>query len=147
MRGVLCIDAGSVRIGLAASDPTGTLASPVAVLDRSDPAALWDRVRAEAQLRDADRIVVGLPLNLDGSEGAAAMAARGLAEEAHRRTGLPVELYDERLSTVEAERSLIAGGVRRRDRRRRVDAVAASVVLQSWLDRARLRRRGDETRA
>lgn len=124
-------------MGLAASDPTRTLASPVAVLDRADGARLWERVRAEARLRAAVGVVVGLPLGMDGSEGDAAGAARALAAEAERETGLAVELQDERLSTVEAERSLLAQGMRRRRRRERVDAVAAAVVLQSWLDTRR----------
>lgn len=131
---MLGLDAGSVRVGLAASDPTGTLASPVAVLDRGTGERLWERIRDEVRLRAASCIVVGLPLRLDGTEGDAAAAARRLADEARRQTGLPVELWDERLSTVEAERSLIAQGVRRRRRRERVDAVAAAVVLQAWLD-------------
>lgn len=134
---VLGLDAGTVRVGLAASDPTGSLATPVAVLERTRPAQLWDRVRAEVELRSAVRIVVGLPLRLDGSEGEAAAAARALAAEARAETGLPVELWDERLSTVAAERALLAQGMRRRRRRERVDAVAAALVLQAWLDAQR----------
>lgn len=137
---VLCLDAGSVRVGLAASDPTGTLASPVASLRRADVDALWSRVRDEARLREARRIVVGLPLRLDGTEGSAAADARDLAAEARARTGLEVELYDERFSSVEAERALLAAGLRRSRRRERVDAVAAAVVLQAWLEARRARR-------
>jgi putative Holliday junction resolvase len=134
---VLGLDAGTVRVGLAASDPTGTLASPVTVLERRQGARLWERLREEARRRGAVGIVVGLPLRMDGVEGTAAAAARALAEEAHEQTGLPVELWDERLSSVEAERALLAAGVRRRPRRERIDAVAAAVVLQAWLDARR----------
>jgi putative Holliday junction resolvase len=131
----LGVDAGSVRVGLAASDPTGTLASPVAVLARRDPATLWDRVRREAAARGARCLVVGLPRRLDGSEGAEAVAARALAAEAAAQTGLPVELWDERFTSAEAERALIAVGRRRQQRRQTIDAVAAALMLQSWLDR------------
>jgi putative Holliday junction resolvase len=131
---MLGLDPGTVRIGLAASDPSGTLASPVAVLERRSGTRLWERVREEARLRGAVGIVVGLPLRMAGGEGTAAGAARELADEAHRETALPVELWDERLSSAEAERALLAQGMPRRRRRERVDAVAAALVLQAWLD-------------
>ena len=130
----LGLDPGSVRIGLAATDPTATIAGPVATLSRRDAAALWARVREEARTRGAERLVVGLPRRLDGTEGEAAAAARALADEASRECGLPVEMWDERLTTVAAERALIEGGMRRRRRRETVDAVAAALMLQSWLD-------------
>jgi len=131
---VLGLDVGTVRVGLAASDPTRTIASPVATLARADAAALWEAVSAEARRRGARRLVVGLPRRLDGSEGTSAAEARALAAEAARVTGLPVELCDERFTTAQAERSLIAAGVRRRRRRGVVDAVAAALLLQGWLD-------------
>lgn len=129
----LGLDAGSVRVGLAATDPTATIASPVATLLRRDR-GFWDRVREEARVRGAERLVVGLPLRLDGTEGDAAVAARTLADEASRQTGLPVEMWDERFTSAAAERSLISSGARRARRRTTVDAVAASLLLQSWLD-------------
>jgi putative Holliday junction resolvase len=135
--GALGLDAGSARVGLAAADPTGTLASPVDVLDATRPDALWARVREEAQARRSRVLVVGLPLQLSGDEGPAAARARRLAGEASARTGLRVELWDERLSSVEAERALVEQGVSRRGRRTRVDAVAAAIVLQAWLDSQR----------
>lgn len=136
----LGLDAGSVRVGLAATDPTATIAGPVATLARRPAAALWERVRDEARRRGARQVVVGLPRRLDGSEGDAAAAARALAEEASRETGLPVELWDERFSTVAAERALVESGMRRERRRRSIDAVAAAIMLQGWLD-SRSRRR------
>jgi putative Holliday junction resolvase len=78
--------------------------------------------------------VVGLPRRLDGSEGGSAADARHVAAQVRARTGLPVEMWDERFTTAAAERSLIANGRRRAQRRRSVDAVAASLLLQSWLD-------------
>ena len=137
--GALALDAGSVRVGLAAADPTGSLASPVAVLDAARPDALWARIAAEARDRGSRTLVVGLPLQMSGVEGPAAERARRLAAEARERTGLHVELWDERLSSVEAERALIEQGARRRDRRARLDAVAAAIVLQAWLDSRRSR--------
>ena len=137
----LGLDVGTVRVGLAATDPTGTIASPVTTLRRED-AGLFDRIRAEAQARGAVRIVVGLPRAMSGGEGPAAESARRFAEEVATRTGLPVELWDERLTSVQAERSLVATGMRRRRRRDVVDAVAAGLMLQAWLDRShRLARR------
>ena len=135
--GALALDAGTVRVGLAAADPTGTLATAVAVLDPTRPADMWARIGAEARARGSRVLVVGLPLQLSGAEGSAADAARRLADEAARRTGLDVELWDERLTSVEAERHLLAQGIRRADRRARVDAVAAAILLQTWLDHGR----------
>ncbi|HEV7467290.1 MAG TPA: Holliday junction resolvase RuvX [Candidatus Dormibacteraeota bacterium] len=134
----LGLDAGSVRVGLAATDPTATIASPVATLPRRDR-EFWKRVREEARARGAERVVVGLPLRLDGTEGDAAVAARALADEASRQTGLPVEMWDERLSSVAAERALLESGMRRERRRETIDAVAAAIMLQGWLDAARRR--------
>jgi putative Holliday junction resolvase len=135
----LGLDAGTVRVGLAATDPTATIAGPVATLPCRNRAELWERVRAEARERGAERVVVGLPRRLDGTEGEAAAAARALADEAARETGLPVEMWDERLTTVAAERALIEGGMRRARRRQTIDAVAAAIMLQSWLDARQLR--------
>lgn len=142
MTAALGIDAGTVRVGLAAADPTGTLASPVAVLPRARVGELWARVRREAEERGADTVVVGLPRELDGSEGPAAEDARRLAADAERETGLRVELWDERFTSAEAERALIAGGMRRARRRTTVDGVAAALMLQGWLDARRTRAGG-----
>lgn len=138
MRGVLGIDSGTVRVGLAAADPTGSLATPVAVLPRARARELWERVRHEARQRDAGLIVVGLPRELDGSEGPAAAEARALAAQAAAETGLQVELWDERFTSAQAERQLVGTGMRRDRRRRTVDGVAAALMLQNWLDARRL---------
>ena len=130
---VLGIDAGSVRVGIAVSDPTRTVATPVVTVPRR-PETLWARLREEIEARGVTSIVVGLPRRLDGSEGGAAAAARELAAEAERRTDLEVLLWDERFTTAQAERQMIASGVRRRRRRESIDAIAATLMLQSWLD-------------
>lgn len=139
----LGIDVGSVRVGMAGSDPTGTIASPLTVVPRNPAARLWTRIDALVRERLPERIVVGLPRRLDGTEGDVAADARVFAAEVGRRTGLPVELWDERFTTAAAERSMIAAGTRRADRRATIDAVAASLLLQSWLDN-RERARRDE---
>lgn len=132
---VLGIDLGSRRIGVALSDPTGTLASPLAVLTRSrDQAADHQALAALAREHHADRVVVGLPLSLSGDVGPAARAAIDEAEALAGAVGVPVETYDERLTTVQARRSMIDAKVRPGARRRTVDQVAASVMLQAWLD-------------
>jgi len=134
---VLGIDVGSVRIGLAVSDETRTLASPLATVP-NDPRVLWPRILRELEDRQVERVVIGLPRRLDGSEGEAAEHARRFGAELARRTSTVIEFWDERFTTAAAERSLIEGGVRRRRRREVIDAVAAAVLLQSWLDARRL---------
>jgi putative Holliday junction resolvase len=132
---VLGVDLGERRIGVAVSDPTGTLASPHTVVERSGEVAEdHRRLVAIAQELGAERIVVGLPLSLDGSIGPAARAVLDEVEQLAATTDLPVETYDERLTTVTAERTLRDRGVKGRDRRKVVDKVAAAVLLQSWLD-------------
>jgi putative pre-16S rRNA nuclease len=141
MRGrVLALDVGSRRLGVAVSDPTGTVASPLATLPRRTPAEDAQALAALAAEQDAGTVVVGLPVTLAGRQGPAARAVRAyLAELAPLLPGLDLQLADERLSTVAAERALVGGGMRRRARREVVDQVAASVFLQTWLDAARSR--------
>ena len=138
---VLGVDLGARRIGLALSDPLGVLAGPLDVLQRtgsvaSDHAAI---LRAATE-NEAALIVVGVPLSLStGRPGPAAQATLDeVAALAERAAALDppvtVETYDERLTTVTAQRSLATGGVRAKDRRSKVDKVAAAVMLQSWLD-------------
>jgi len=132
---VLAVDPGSRRVGLAVSDPTGTIAQPLDTLDAEPDATLVTRLAQTARLQEAARIVVGLPRRMDGSDGPEAKSARRLADALRRTSGIPVELVDERLTSVAAERSLIAGGVRRAKRRTTVDRLAAILLLQSYLDR------------
>ncbi|MDP9387544.1 MAG: Holliday junction resolvase RuvX [Actinomycetota bacterium] len=132
---VVGLDLGGRRIGVAVSDATGTLATPHSVVERGK-----DRAEDHRRLADlveelgAEWVVVGLPLSLSGVAGPAACAADEEARALAGAVAVPVETWDERLTTVSAERSLRAGGVRARDRRRVVDKVAAAVLLQGWLD-------------
>jgi len=131
---VLAVDLGSKRVGLAVSDPTGTIAQPLATIPAEPRATLAERLADVAREREATRIVVGLPRRMDGSFGPEARAAREVAEELRKASRLAVELVDERLTTVAAERSLLAAGMRREKRRANIDRVAAGILLQSHLD-------------
>ncbi|MBI2705360.1 MAG: Holliday junction resolvase RuvX [Actinobacteria bacterium] len=132
---VLALDLGTVRIGVAVSDPTGTLASPYEVLARSgDPARDRQRIRALVDETRAERVIVGLPLSLDGTVGPAAMAAIVEAEALAEALPVPVETVDERLTTVTAHQRLAEQGVSAKGRRKIVDKAAAAVLLQAWLE-------------
>lgn len=134
---ILAVDPGTKRVGVAVSDPTGTIAQALTTVDAEPLDTLASRLAEIAVAQEARRIVVGLPRRLDGSYGPEAKSARELADDLRKAAGLPVELVDERLTTVAAERSLVAGGVRRAKRRLSVDRVAATLLLQSHLDRRR----------
>ena len=132
---VLGLDLGSKRIGVAVSDRSGTIASPLTVVQRSGREATdHERISALVAEEEAERVVVGLPLSLDGSVGPAARAAISEAERLSSVVPVPVETYDERLTTVTADRSLMEARRRAEARRRVVDKVAAAVMLQAWLD-------------
>jgi putative Holliday junction resolvase len=134
---VLGVDLGSRRIGLAVSDPGTRVATPHDVIERSgDPAADHRTILAHAREAGASRVVVGLPLSLSGDVGPAARAVLGEVDALRALAGgeITVETHDERLTTVIAERGMRAAGARRGARRRNVDASAAAVMLQSYLE-------------
>ncbi|HEX4215301.1 MAG TPA: Holliday junction resolvase RuvX [Candidatus Dormibacteraeota bacterium] len=139
MARVLAIDPGAVRVGLALSDPTGTIAQPAGFEPAKPARTLVDRLVARAVAVEARELVVGLPRRLDGGIGPEAAAARELGRQLRERSGLPVIMVDERLTSVAAERALIEMGTRRRQRRERSDEVAASLILRTHLDRKRNR--------
>jgi putative Holliday junction resolvase len=133
---VVALDLGSKRIGVAASDPGQVLASPYTVLARGrSHADDHRRIREVVEELGAERVVVGLPLALDGRQGPAAKAALAEVDELEEALPVPVETWDERLTTVAADRSMVARGMKAPARRKVVDQVAAAVLLQSWLDR------------
>ncbi len=134
MARVLGIDLGSRRIGVAVSDGLGLTAQPRTTLPRHGGMRDMDAIAKAAREADADRIVVGLPLDPEGNEGPAAARARAFAEKLHATLQLPVELCDESFSTVEAEDVLIAADLSRARRKQVVDKVAAAIILQRWLD-------------
>lgn len=136
----LGIDLGSRRIGVAVSDTAGTVASPIEVVERSgDETADHRRLAAIVAEYEAEVVVVGLPLSLDGSEGPAAAGYRAEADRLGGCLSVPVETYDERFTTVTAEQRLRDAGVRGPARRKVIDKVAAAVLLQAWLDARNLR--------
>jgi putative Holliday junction resolvase len=131
----LGLDLGSKRIGVAVSDRSGTLASPLTVLERAgDRRRDHERIRTLVDEEEAELVVVGLPLSLDGSVGPSARGALDEAGELASVVGVPVETFDERLTTVTAARHQREAGVPSRARRSTVDQVAAAVLLQAWLD-------------
>lgn len=136
MTRILALDLGSRRIGVAVSDPSGILASPYLVLGRGGGhAADHHAIAGVVEETGAGRVVVGLPLSLSGRPGPAAQLVLDEVDELRRALPVPVELHDERLTTVSAHRSLQATGMKEKARRLAVDKVAAAVLLQSWLDR------------
>ncbi len=128
------IDFGNRRIGLAVSNSDQLSAYPVETIERSRSlAADLATLRARLTALEVRRIVVGLPLNMDGTVGPQARAAQVFARRLEEATGIPVELCDERLSSFEAEERLKGIPVRRNRRKLAIDAVAASVILETWL--------------
>lgn len=134
---LLGIDWGRVRLGLAVSDETGLIAQGLPSLQRTGLVADMTRICQVASEWGVAGVVLGLPRNMDGSSGPAALEVEGFAQRLRERAGVPVHLWDERLTTLAAERTLIEAGVRRRARRSVVDQVAATMILQSFLDRQR----------
>lgn len=132
---VLCVDYGTVRIGLAVSDPLGSTAQPLEVVAAGETSVetIVDRVKAY----EVTEIVVGLPVRTDGTTGPEAEAVQAFARRLEDAAGVPVRLWDERLSSVEAERVMRSAGVDARAQRGSVDKVAAAIVLQSYLESRR----------
>ncbi len=130
----LGVDLGRVRIGLALADEVLRTARPLTTLVRRGEAADLDAIATLARDYEVSRAVLGLPLNMDGSEGASARLARAFHPKLEAALGVPVELFDERLSSFEAETRLRDQGISSKDRRGMVDEEAAAVILQGWLD-------------
>ena len=134
MSKALGVDVGTERTGIAV-EVVG-IAQPLRVITAIGD-DLVPAVVAIAREEDATEIVIGHPRRMDGNEGPAALRAREIAEAMRREAGVPVVLWDERLTTVQAERTLVGAGVRRRKRRAVIDKLAATVMLQSYLDAGR----------
>ena len=130
----MAVDAGEVRIGVALSDETGTLASGLVTLRSVGPRKDAQALAALAREHDVGEIVVGLPLRLDGSLGSQAEKVLAFVERLRRVVRVPVVTRDERLTSVEADERLAAAGVKRRDRKARLDQAAAALLLQEHLD-------------
>lgn len=140
---VLAVDLGAARTGLAVCDQNEVLASPAGVIAERDRARLAEKVAAEAEARGAGCVVVGLPRNMDGTEGESARGARAFAERLRALVPVPVELRDERGTTITAHGFLNDTDTRGRKRKAVVDAVAATVILDDYLRyRRNLRKNG-----
>ena len=130
---VMAIDYGDQRIGLAVSDLLGMLCGEAWTMQEWDMERASRRIAEEAKAREVGTLVLGLPRNMDGSEGPRAEKSRAFRELLLRDTGLPVILWDERRSSIEAHAILHANGKKEKQHRRSVDAVAASLILEGYL--------------
>ena len=130
----MALDIGEVRVGVAISDPGERVASPVTVLPSAEVKACAKSFTRVLEDWEPELLVSGLPYTLSGEEGPQAARIRAFAAEVSKRTGIPVEFSDERLSSTEAKRSLREKGMSEREMRGKIDMIAASIFLQSWLD-------------
>ena len=131
---VLAIDHGTVRMGIAVSDPLGTLAQPLEAIPAEPQAQFLDRLKQILQDKQVELILVGMPRNMDGSYGPAAAKVRDFVAMLKEHVSAPIKTWDERLTSAQANRFLIEADVRRADRRQKVDKTAAAILLQSYLD-------------
>ncbi|HVH11647.1 MAG TPA: Holliday junction resolvase RuvX [Longimicrobium sp.] len=148
MSRTIAFDYGERRIGVAVSDPTRTLATPLTTLHRrAGKRPPWPEIAELVRQQEADEAVVGLPLDLAGEEGAWAAEVRAFGDDLARRTGLPVHWMDERLSSVRAERVIRGMGLKKsaREQKERIDAGAAAVILEGFLALRRNRERSEES--
>ena len=134
---VMAIDYGDQRIGLAVSDPTGLLCGEAWTMQEWNAERASRRIAEEAARREVGTLVLGLPKNMDGSEGPRAEKSRAFAALLEADSGLEVVLWDERRSSIEAHAILHAAGKKEKVHRKTVDAVAASLILQGYLDKNR----------
>lgn len=130
----LGIDFGLKRVGLAVSDPTGTLVSPYRTIERTTRQKLFDELLEIIQKEAVEVIIVGLPLSLAGEDTLTTRQARNFADSLGRRTDRPIHLMDERLTSAQAEEELNAANVRGKKRKLALDSQAAVVILRSWLE-------------
>jgi putative holliday junction resolvase len=128
------LDLGTRTIGVAVSDELGLTAQPVTTLRRRSLSADLSELNRLAHAHQVERWVVGLPLNMNGTEGEKAVQAREFGAVLEKNSGQPVEFWDERLSTRAAERTLLEANISRSKRREVIDRVAAVIILQGWLD-------------
>ena len=137
MSRTLGIDFGTRRIGLALSDPTGTLAFPLPFLENSDPQKVATALQELVQAQDVQTVVIGLPRNMDGTYGPAAQKVREFIAQIQPHLPAKVICQDERLTTVQASRGLSQMGLSQRELRKKVDSSSACLILQQFLDRTR----------
>lgn len=132
---ILAVDLGEKRVGLAVSDELAITASPLAVLDYRDLSDLLTQLEVVVKRKAVKTIILGHPINMDGSKGEKAREAENFAEQLRQSLAIPVILWDERLTTAQAQKAMLAGDINRTQRKRLADKVAAALLLQSYLDR------------
>ena len=131
---ILALDVGDKRIGLAVSDPMRMIANPLETLFRTTLNKDMAHILEVIQQKEVDLIVCGMPVSMAAKETEQTIKTKAFVDELSKRTPLPIKLIDERLTTSSAERVLIQGGVRREDRKQVIDKVAATIILQNYLD-------------
>lgn len=137
---ILGLDFGSKTVGVAVSDPTGLIATGLEIIRREKETKLrrtYARIEELCTEYGVEKIVLGLPLNMNGTEGERVIKTKAFAEDIERRTGLPIVFVDERLTTVEADELMMDLGIRREERKAHVDRIAAAYILQTYLDSIR----------
>ena len=130
---IMAIDYGDAHTGIAISDPTGFLTGFTTVINAYRPEAVAEQIAALAKEHGAEELVLGHPINMDGTRGPRSEKARAMAELLKEATGLPVVLWDERRTTIDAHQILFQSGKNARQRKKVVDAVAASLILEGYL--------------
>jgi len=129
---VISVDLGLARTGIAAGDTSFCLASPITVINEYNEEKLVDKICQTAKAENAEKIVVGLPKNMDGSEGERALKCREIAQKIAEKSGIPIVMQDERCTTVSAHNALNVNNVRGKKRKGVVDAVAATIILEDY---------------
>jgi putative Holliday junction resolvase len=136
---ILALDHGDRRIGVAVSDPLEIAAHGLPNIEADGTGAALEQIRALVEQKEVEMVVVGLPINMNGSEGPRARKARGFAKRLRRALEVPVEMMDERLTTARAHRALSREGVSMRERGERVDRMAAQEILRRYMNRKKTR--------
>ena len=136
----MAIDYGDVRTGIAVSDLTRSITGDAFVIREKEPEKLAERLSIEAEQRDVEKFILGLPRNMDGTESFRAEKSRAFKTILEEKSGLPVILWDERRSSIEAHAILHASGKKEREHKKSVDAVAASLLLESYLDSIKVKK-------
>lgn len=131
---IMGLDHGSVRVGVALSDELRMIAAPAEFLPAEPAGELFKKLGQLIEEKQVGQIVVGMPRNMDGTHGPAAEKVRAFVDQLKAATPVPIRTWDERLTSVQANRVLIEGNVRRKDRKQVVDKMAAAILLQSYLD-------------
>ena len=129
----LALDVGDKRIGMAVTDPLNITAQPLQTLIRKDRKGDFDEIKEVVRNMSVSKIIVGLPLNMDGTAGARAKESYKFVDKLKEELGIPIQLWDERLSTMEANRVLLQADVSRKKRKKVDDKIAAQLILQSYL--------------